>query len=108
MKRVDALIALLSGTSVVLTVLIVLTATGRGPLEASAVDRTNGFVAVTAQAEDDRESLWIIDERSGQMAVFIFNRNRRDMELKEVRDLRAEFDIKLSQPPGGERPTKPE
>ncbi len=95
MKREDVLIAALAGTSVVLVVLIVLTASGRGPLMAQSVDRSSGFVLVTGRFDQDRDALYMLDERSGQMAVFAFSRNRNDIDFAEVRDLRADFSIKL-------------
>lgn len=106
MKREDLIIALLAGASVVLIVLIVLTTSGPGPLFAQSVDRSNGFVMVTGRVDQDRDAMYLLDERSGQMAVFVYRRSGRDVKLTDVRDLRQDFAIDLG-PPSGERPTKP-
>jgi len=108
MKREDVLIAVLAGTSLVLVVLIVLTTSAHGPLMAQSVDRSNGFLMSTGRFEKDRDALFLIDERSGQMAVFTFDRGKRDVELSDVRDLREDFAIKLKPGNGGdEREYKP-
>lgn len=106
MKREDAVIACLAGTSLVLVVLIVLTASGRGPLLAQSVDRGNGFVLSTGRFDKDRDAVYLIDERSGQMAVFTFSRRKRDIEEADLRDLLADFGIKPGTKPEV-RPQKP-
>ncbi len=106
MKREDVAVAVLSGTSVVLVVLLVLTATGRGPLLASAsTDRTSGFVAATGTLDGARDVMYLVDERSGQMAVFVLPRGRGPAAITDIRDLRADFAIRVEVPPV-ERPEK--
>jgi len=106
MKREDIVVALLAGTSVVLVVAIVLTASGYGPLLAQSVDRSNGFVLLTGRFDQDKDAMYLIDERSGQMAVFLYNRSARDVRLTDVRDLREDFSIKVKPPGPGDRPRK--
>lgn len=103
MKREDLIIALLAGTSVVLVVLIVLTASGQGALFAQSVDRSNGFVMISGPADRDRDAMYLLDERSGQMAVFSYPRGTRDVKLTDVRDLREDFQIEA----GPEQPERP-
>ena len=106
MKRENVLMALLAGTSVVLVVLVVLTAGARGPVLAQSVDRSGGFVMATGPYDENIDALYLLDERSGQMAVFLSRRGGRDMKLTDVRDLTADFDIKMEVPGAGVRPHK--
>jgi len=106
MKREDVVVALLAGMSVVLVVVIVLTASGHGPLLAQSVDRSNGFVIATGRSDQDEDAMYLIDERSGQMAVFLYNRSARDVRLTDVRDLREDFNIEVQASGPGNRPRK--
>ena len=107
MKREDVAVAVLAGAGVVLVVLLVLTASGRGPLLAAAsTDRTNGFVAAAGTLNGARDVMYLVDERSGQMAVFLFGRSRGPAVITDVRDLRADFAIRI-EGPAVDRPVKP-
>lgn len=107
MERKDVVIALLAATSVLLAVLIVLTASGVGPLLAQGTDRGNGFVVVSGRADRDRDAMYLIDERSGQVAVFAYNQSKSAVVRTDLRDLTADFEIKVKPPEPPERPHKP-
>jgi hypothetical protein len=108
MKREEVWVTLLSGTAVVLVALIVLTASGRGPLLAETTDRSGGFVITSTAFDEGRDIVYVLDERSGQLATILFGRGRPIAGIRVVRDLRADLAIPLTPPPVPERPMKPE
>ncbi len=108
MRREDILVAALAATSVVLVVLIVLTTSGGSPALAQGADRSNGFVMLTARFDERADAMMLIDERSAQIATFLYVRGTRDVVLSDLRDLRADFNLPLQPLTPPERPTKPE
>ena len=49
------------------------------------------YQAVTARVQANDEGLYVLDNRSGQMALFVYDPNRRGLALRDIKPIMEAF-----------------
>jgi hypothetical protein len=89
-------IGILSLSAVVLLVAVI-----NKPQPAAAAETVRGrdYTAVTARVGQGDDGLYVLDGKTGLMAVFVYNPGRRQIDLKDVRAVTAAFQGGGAAPP---------
>ena len=61
------------------------------------------YQAVTARYQGNDEGLYVLDNRSGQMALFVYDPNIRGLALKDMRPIMTAFAGLETVGPGGNK-----
>ena len=90
-----------------ITAAILLVAVINKPQPAQAAEAVKGrdYTCVTARVAQGDDGLYVVDGKTGLMAVFIYNPGRRQLEPKVVRPVADAF--RVGGGPGAGKPDKP-
>ncbi len=89
MDRKTIAIMILTATATLLATLhLISTPTAEAAIAVSSRD----YQAATAQAQAGGEALYILDNKTGQMAVFLYDTRDRMVRVRDVRMVRDAFE----------------
>ena len=74
------------------------------PVQASEVVKGRDYTCVTARVAQGDDGLYVVDGKTGLMAVFIYNPGRKQLEPKAVRPVAEAFRMG---PGGADKPDRP-
>ena len=95
-------IGILSLTAAILLVAVV---NKPQPVQASEVVKGRDYTCVTARVAQGDDGLYVVDGKTGLMAVFVYNPGRRLLEPKAVRPVAEAFRMGAAAP---DKPDKPD
>jgi hypothetical protein len=90
--------------SLTAAVLLVAVANKPQPAQAAEVVKGRDYTCVTARIAQGDDGLYVVDGKTGLMAVFVYNPGRRQIEPKAVRPVADAFRMGGG---GGDKPEKP-
>lgn len=72
-------------------ILLGLNLTTPSPTQAAAIAASRDYQAATSKAQNGGEALYILDNRTGQIAVFLYDTRDKNLRARDVRLVRELF-----------------